>query len=361
MNEVERAAARLGVSAPVTACETIKTGNINRTFHITCPGSGEYIIQNLNTFVFADPVELMENIDAVTAHLRVKYRAAGKDPARHVLNYLHCPDGRPYFIDENGKFWRGYDYVPFTRTYDSVPDPRLLTGAGQAFGEFCAMLSDFDMTRLHETIPDFHNTPKRFAAFEKALAEDPAGRAAGIREETDYLLSLKELCSALEDMKAQGLLPLRVTHNDTKYNNVLIDTRTNTPAAVIDLDTVMPGLSAYDFGDAIRFAANTSAEDERDVSRTSLNLEYYDAFARGYVGVLGASFSQTEIMSLPDGAVVMTAELALRFCTDYLLGDPYFKLDYPEHNIVRTRCQIALVKDMLEKLGRMRDITSKYI
>jgi len=303
----------------------------------------------------------MRNIAGVTAHLRRKCEERGLDCRRQVLNFYGDADGKLCHTLPDGSVWRMYDYIGGAVTYDSVPNTGLLTSAGEAFGNFAGMLADYDMSSLCETIPDFHDTQKRYAAFETALSADCAGRAKDIRPEIDYIQSQKQFCSKLVGMRADGTLPVRVTHNDTKYNNVLIDVSTQKPAAIIDLDTVMPGLSAYDFGDAIRFAANTSLEDEPDISKTSLSLSYYEAFAKGYVGVLRDSFDETELLSLPAGALMMTVELAIRFCTDYLMGDPYFKLNYPEHNLVRTRCQIALAKDMERKYTQMEQIIRKYM
>lgn len=356
-------ARKLGVAGEPVFFELIKTGNINRTFLCGFDDGKrflKYIVQRVNGYVFKDPVLIMDNIAAVTTHLRDKYLAAGIDPKRLVLEFLCGEDGRNYCFDDEGNLWRAYYYVDQTQTYDVVPNAALLTGAGAAFGNFMNLLDDFDMTRLHETIPNFHNTAARFAAFEAAVAEDKAGRAGEIPEIIDYIFARRKYFSLLVDQQAAGLIKTRVTHNDTKYNNVLIDIQSQQPMAIIDLDTVMPGLAAYDFGDAIRFAANTSAEDEPDTSKTGLSLEYYEAFTKGYVGEVGASFSKEEILSLPEGALMMTLELVMRFATDYLQGDPYFKINYPEHNLVRTRCQFALAVDMEEKSDRMKKIALDY-
>ncbi len=359
--QVLEAARAFGIAGNPVGHTVIKTGNINQTNLAKFSDGKEYIIQRVNTYVFRDPDGMMRNIAGVTAHLRKKCSEKGLDCRRLVLNFYADADGKLCHTLSDGSVWRMYDYIGNAVTYDSVPNTELLTSAGEAFGNFAGMLADYDMDSLVETIPDFHDTQKRYEAFETALAADAAGRAKGIKPEIDYILSQKEFCSKLVTMRENGILPVRVTHNDTKYNNVLIDLSTQKPAAIIDLDTVMPGLSAYDFGDAVRFAANTSLEDEPDVSKTSLSLEYYEAFAKGYVGVLRDSFNETELMSLPAGALMMTVELAIRFCTDYLMGDPYFKLNYPEHNLVRTRCQIALARDMEDKYSHMENIIRKYM
>ena len=358
---IAAAAAALGINSALKSYEVIKTGNINQTYKVLFEDGSKYIIQRVNTYVFKNPHQMMDNIAGVTRHLRAKYAKRGVSPDRFVLNYLHTDNGEYFYVDRDGSFWRGYHFVDGTVTYDSVPDLGLLTSAGFAFGDFVGLLADYDMDSLYDTIPDFHNTAKRYTAFCRAVEQDTAGRAAGIRDEIDYINSHAHFYSQLTDMQAEGSLKTRVTHNDTKYNNVLIDVATHKPSAIIDLDTVMPGLAAYDFGDAIRFAANTSAEDEPDISKTSLSLESYEAFAKGYVSALRDSFDETELMSLPTGALMMTLELVMRFCTDYLMGDPYFKLNYPEHNLVRTRCQMALAKDMESKFADMQSIIRKYM
>ncbi|HNX14377.1 MAG TPA: phosphotransferase [Oscillospiraceae bacterium] len=361
--QILEAARAFGVTGEPVSHSLIKTGNINQTNLVKFSDGKEYIIQRVNTYVFRDPDGMMKNIAGVTAHLREKCREKGLDCRRQVLNFYSDGRGKLCHTLSDGSVWRMYDYIGNAVTYDSVPNTGLLTSAGAAFGNFAEMLADYDMAALVETIPNFHDTQKRYEAFEAALDADRAGRAKdiNIKTEIDYIKSQKQFCRKLTDMRKNGTLPVRVTHNDTKYNNVLIDITTQMPAAIIDLDTVMPGLSAYDFGDAIRFAANTSLEDEPDTSKTSLSLEYYEAFAKGYVGVLRESFNEAELMSLPTGALMMTVELAIRFCTDYLSGDPYFKLNYPEHNLVRTRCQIALAKDIEKKFSNMEKIIRKYM
>ncbi len=359
--QILEAARAFGVTGEPVSHTLIKTGNINQTNLVGFSDGKEYIIQRVNTYVFRDPDGMMRNIAGVTAHLRRKCEERGQDCRRQVLRFYSTADGKLCHRLADGSVWRMYDYIGGAITYDSVPNIGLLTSAGEAFGNFAGMLADYDMDSLIETIPDFHDTQKRYEAFEAALRADSAGRAKDIKPEINYIQSQKQFCSTLVNLRKNGILPVRVTHNDTKYNNVLIDVSTKKPAAIIDLDTVMPGLAAYDFGDAIRFAANTSLEDEPDLSKTSLSLSYYEAFVKGYVGVLRDSFNEAELMSLPAGALMMTVELVIRFCTDYLMGDPYFKLNYPGHNLVRTRCQIALAQDMERKYAQMESIIRKYM
>lgn len=361
---IATAARKLRIKGEPVTFEVIKTGNINKTYLVGFSDMGRvtrYIVQRVNGYVFKNPVGIMENIAGITAHLHGKYAAAGIDCTRLVLDFCTAENGESWYSDEEGGFWRAYKYIENTLTYDTVPDPKLLTSAGAAFGGFMKLLADYDMASLNTTIPDFHNTKKRFETFRAAAEADSAGRAGELRDVIDYCYAHESFCSQLVDMQADGRLATRVTHNDTKYNNVLIDTQTGEPQAIIDLDTVMPGLAAYDFGDAIRFAANTSAEDEPDTSKTSLSLPYYEAFCKGYIGALRDTFDEAELMSLPTGALMMTIELVMRFATDYLQGDPYFKINYPTHNLVRTRCQLALARDMEEKFTQMQGIVKKYM
>ena len=339
----------------------LKTGNINKTYKVDFELDGKtvsYIIQKINTYVFKRPECIMANIEGITRHIAAKLPAEKRK--RGVLSYLYTEEGKNYFIDEEGGFWRGYGFIPNSVTYDSF-DAGLLRSAGEAFGEFQLLLSDYDASSLYEIIPGFHNTKQRYERFAEKVAADEFGRVASVKNEIDFLFDVRPLGEQLVNMLEAGELPLRVTHNDTKGNNILFDENTNETLAVIDLDTVMPGLMAYDFGDAIRFAANTSAEDEPDISKTSLDLCKFEAFAEGFVGKVKNTSTENELKTLAHGAIVMTVELAVRFLDDYIDGDKYFKLNYPEHNLVRTRCQIALAKDMLAKRGQMERIIEKFI
>lgn len=340
--------------------EIIKTGNINKTFKVTFEHDGaktEYIVQSINTTVFKKPDEIMSNVDRVTTHIASKLNDTD---GREVLNFLKTSDGKNYFIDEEGNFWRSYFYIPDSVTYDVFDDPDILRRAGAAFGKFQMQLSDFGGDTLYEIIPDFHNTAKRYTTLCESLAVDEYDRAKGVGEEIEFLLSARELGESLVRLQASGELPLRVTHNDTKCNNVLFDTKTGKSLAVIDLDTVMPGLVAYDFGDAVRFAANSSREDEPNTALTSLDLDKFESFSSGFIASVAHSLTKKEIDTMYLGPVVMALELAVRFLTDYIDGDKYFKTDYPGHNLVRTRCQVALAKDMIKKIPQMKEIIGKY-
>ena len=332
--------------------ETIQMGNVNRTYKVNfrlADGSPKsFLVQNVNTYAFRNPVALMDNIDHVTEHIR------HKKPGKTALHFHHTADRKTYIIDGDN-FWRMTNYVK-SITYNSVKDPAILCNAGKAFGEFQMDLSDFDSSRLYETIPNFHNTRKRYEAFLAAVKADKAGRACEVREEIEYLLSVQDLACRLTDLHNAGKLPLRVTHNDTKINNVLFHPDDNSAMIVIDLDTVMPGLIGHDFGDAIRFAANFVEEDCKDYEKAGVDLDVFRAFAEGFLSQTAGTLTETEVETLALSCFVLTAELATRFLADYLDGDLYFNTKYAGHNLVRARCQIALAKDMLKKMPQMEQI-----
>ena len=332
--------------------EEIKVGNVNRTYKVNFThvdgNPKSYILQAVNTYVFKKPIEVMENIDHVTEYIRAR------NPGKRALHFHHTEDRKTYVFDENG-FWRLFNYIP-SATYNVGEKESVVRNAGRAFGEFQMLLSDFPAEQLHVTIPDFHNTTKRY---EKLLADvqaDPCGKVALVREEIDWLLSVKEKACLLMTLHEAGKLPLRVTHNDTKINNVLFDPETDEALVVIDLDTVMPGLVGADFGDAIRFAANCVEEDCPDTQKVAVNMDVFKAFTQGFLSQTAGMLTAEEIDTLALSAFVLATELAVRFLDDYILGSPYFKINYPEHNLVRARCQIALAKDMLAKLDEMEKI-----
>ena len=332
--------------------ETIQMGNVNRTYKVNfrlADGSPKsFLVQNVNTYAFRNPVALMDNIDHVTEHIR------NKKPGQTALHFHHTADRKTYVIDGEN-FWRMTNYVKSV-TYNTVKDVDILRNAGKAFGEFQMDLSDFDSSRLYETIPNFHNTRKRYETFVKSVEENKAGRADEVRQEIDYLLSVQDLACRLTDLHSEGKLPLRVTHNDTKINNVLFHPVDNSAMIVIDLDTVMPGLIGHDFGDAIRFAANFVEEDCAEPEKAGVDLDVFRAFAEGFLSQTAGTLTETEVDTLALSCFVLTAELATRFLADYLDGDLYFNTKYPGHNLVRARCQIALAKDMLEKMPEMEQI-----
>ena len=327
-------------------------GNINSTYRMDyrLPDGKvkSYIAQQINSYVFRHPAEIMKNIDLVTTHIRAKTQEPNAS-----LHFHHTADGKNYYMDEaDSSFWRLYTFIPaFSLRVSASLD--IMKNAGEAFGEFQMQLSDFDASQLFETIPDFHNTKKRLDTFFVHVEEDPLGRAAGLCEEIGYLREMYPIACQLTELLENGEIPLRVTHNDTKINNVLFDPVTHKSLTVIDLDTVMPGLAMHDFGDAVRFGASTAAEDEADLSLVAFDLEKYRAFAEGFIGRTREALTKKELDTMALGALTITIELASRFLDDYLLGDKYFSVNYEGHNLVRARCQLHLAKDMQRKYQEM--------
>ena len=346
----------------------IQTGHINHTYKLTFRledgAEKAYILQNINTFAFRKPAELMENVLLVTEHLRNALIARGEDPENRVLRVILTKDGAPMLTDDAGKTWRAYDFINHAVSVDQVDNPAQFREIGRAFGEFQRMLADFPIEKLHDTIPDFHDTVKRLEHFERAVSEDCAGRAAEVQAEIAFCRARSDEMGRIVAMIRAGEIPLRVTHNDTKINNVMLDADTRKALCVIDLDTVMAGSSLYDFGDAIRFGASTALEDEADLSKVAMSLELYRAFADGFISETAAELTPAELENLPLGALIMTFEVGLRFLTDYLEGDVYFHTAYPDHNLVRARNQFMLVADMEGKRDEMqaigRELIDKY-
>lgn len=343
--------------------EEMTSGNINSSYHLYYRGKGgrvlHYTLQNINSFVFKDPMAAMNNISAVTDHLRQSFIADGIDPERRVLELIHTKKGDVLHMDQYGSFWRAYRYIDNATPYDEIVKPEHFYEAGRAFGEFQRRLSDFPAEKLVETLPDFHNTTRRFYDFVAAVAADPVGRAAELEDEIEYVFEHRRMSGEIVKLLAKGVLPLRVTHNDTKLNNVLIDNTTDKAICVIDLDTVMPGCALYDFGDAIRYGASTAAEDEPDTSKISLDMDRYRLFTEGFLSQVAGFLTGEEILRLPLGVKVITCELLMRFLTDYINGDAYFKVNSPEHNLVRTHAQMALLDDIERKQEQMQQIVEE--
>ena len=316
-----------------------KAGHINSTFFVECEG-GRYVVQRINKRIFNKPHEMMQNVILITNHIRSRVLAAGKDATDCTLEFVRCNDGYVY-TDDCGECWRAYRFVNGI-SYSTCTSPALFEQAGIAFGEFQNLLADCDASALCEVIPDFHNTVSRYRSLEDAFTADVAGRAAGCMAEMQFIRARKSTLGLITEGLANGSLPLRITHNDTKLNNVIFDAESGKPLCVIDLDTVMPGSLLYDFGDAIRFGASTAAEDESDLSLVSLNLEMVEAFTGGFVGSLRESITDGELKALPEAARIMTLEQAIRFLTDYLQGDIYFRTAYDTHNLTRARNQLRL-------------------
>jgi len=334
------------------SCQEFGHGHINHTLKLTTDTGAEYVLQKINKYVFRDPIRLMGNVSAVTNYLRNQV-----EDARMALHFIPTYDGVYYHRDSDGEFWRMYDFVGGF-CLDAPESEEDFYQSAIAFGRFQHLLSDFPADTLFETIPEFHNTIDRYRQFKESVRADASGRAAGIRADIDFLLEREELGSTLQKMREAGELPLRVTHNDTKLNNVLLDRVTRKSLCVLDLDTVMPGLSLYDFGDSIRFGAATAAEDERDLSKMSLDLHLFEVYTKGYLEA-ATTLTDKEVEMLPMGALVITLELATRFLKDYIDGDLYFKIAYPEHNLIRARTQMKLVADMQAKWEDMNRIVAK--
>ena len=334
------------------SCKPFGSGHINHTLKIETDAGAEYVLQRINKHVFKNPEQLMENLAAVTKYLRKH-----EDDTRMALHFIRTHYNQYFYVDDHGDYWRMYDFVggfcldmPETNAdfYESA----------LAFGHFQSMLADFPAETLHETIPEFHNTIDRYRQFKEVLKKDPCGRLAGVRNEVQFLKDREELAGTLQRMRESGELPLRVTHNDTKLNNVLLDRQTRKFLCVLDLDTVMPGLSLYDYGDSIRFGAATAEEDEWDLSKMTLDLERFEIYTKGYLEAC-PTLTDKEVEMMPMGALIMTLEVGLRFLTDYIDGDNYFKIAYSDHNLVRARTQLRLVADMQSKWDEMNRIVAK--
>ena len=347
--DIQKAAYAFAMDGAPVSCERFGGGHINQTFLVLTDTGRKYVLQHINQHVFKNPPQLMENADGVTSFIRNK--------GGFALTFLTTESGSPCLCDDQGEYWRAYEHVDglCLEAAETADD---FYQSGLAFGQFQDLLSDYPAHTLHETIPNFHNTPDRFRQLKEAIAENRSGRLDTCQEEVAFYLANEAKGAELAERLKKGLLPLRVTHNDTKLNNVLLNPDTHAPLCVLDLDTVMPGLSAYDFGDSIRFGAATAAEDEKDASKMKLDLALFEAFTRGFL--TGApNLTAEEIKALPLGAFTMTLECGSRFLKDYLDGDLYFRTAYPEHNLVRCRTQMAMCTDMLRLWGEMEAIVAR--
>lgn len=346
----------------LVSCELFGSGHINTTFLAVYVDNGtewKYVVQKVNTNVFKDIDHLMENVFSVTSYLRREIKKYGGDENRETLHFIKTKSRDKYYKTTQGDFYRAYVFVSDSVSYDSVDTPELFAQSGVAFGRFQRLLSDFPADTLYETIPNFHNTQYRYEnEFLPAVENDAAGRVIECPEEIEFVNSRKDYCARLVNLIKDSKLPIRVTHNDTKLNNVMFDAFSTKAVCVIDLDTVMPGLALYDFGDSIRFGANTADEDEKDLDKVSVDLDYFKAYAQGFLSEAGESLTQCEKDNLAFSAILMTFECGMRFLTDYLNGDKYFKIAYPEHNLVRARNQFTLVADMEKHLDEMENIIS---
>ena len=343
--------------------EVVNSGHINTTYRVYFFRNGEikdYILQRVNTYVFQDPVAVMENISLVTEFIRAKIKQKQATAKRNVLHYSSTEEGKYYTLTDDGGFWRCCRYIDDSVSFEHTDDLKVIEESGKAFGEFQLYLSDFPVKKLSIVIPHFHNTVRRYDAFRDAIAENAVGRVDDLQEEIAGYMALEEIATRLYRLQKAGVLPLRVTHNDTKISNVLFDANTLEHLSVVDLDTVMPGLVAFDFGDALRVCASTGKEDEKQLDKVAVDMAKYEAFTRGFVGEVKGTITEAERSTLALGAVAMTVECGMRFLTDYINGDKYFKIHYPDQNLVRARCHLVLAKDMIEKLDEMQALVEKY-
>ena len=334
-------------------------GHINETFLINTTGR-RYILQRVNTIVFKEPEKLIENVVAITEYLHNRIISEFGDPYRETLTLIPTKDGKWYHKTNKGDIFRMYIFVENARSYQTIETPEMFYRVAKAFGRFQNLLKSFPAEKLYETIPNFHNTVDRYRQFREAIAEDRAGRLSEVSQEVDFILNRESEASLVVDSIKNGEIPLRVTHNDTKLNNVLIDDFTGAGICVIDLDTVMPGSMLYDFGDSIRFGASTAAEDETDLSKVWMDLDLFKQYTKGYVEELKESFTPKEVELLAFSAKLLTLECGMRFLTDHLNGDVYFKTHRKNHNLDRARTQLKLVSDMEIKMSKMNEIVLKY-
>ncbi len=342
------------IDGRVLSCERYGCGHINETYFVVCDTAARYVLQKINKRIFTKPVELMENIAATTAYI-----LEHADDPRAAMRLVLTKDGKACFEDASGEFWRLYDYVPNTICLQKAESPKDFYHCGLIFGRFQGLLADFPAQTLHEPIADFHNTRVRFEQLHEAMDKNYENRLATCQKELEFALAREQESGAIVDKIAAGELPLRVTHNDTKLNNILFDKTTRTPVCVIDLDTIMPGSSLYDYGDAIRFGASTAAEDEKDLDKVWCDLELFRTYTEGFLKGCDGSLTTLELAMLPMGAKLITLECGIRFLADYLNGDVYFRTHYADQNLDRARTQFKLVADMEEKWEMMHKIVKE--
>ncbi len=358
-HDIEAVAAKFDLRADFKEARPYGNGHINDTYLTRCDQSGlqtRFIIQRINHHVFKEPLKLMENVSRVTTHALETLLAQNHPEAhRRTLTCIPTLDGKPYTIDPDGNYWRAYPFIERARGYDELTCNKQAYQAARAFGRFQNLAASLGGERLHETIPDFHHTPKRLEALEQAIADDPVGRVAEVQAEIDFARARAEDCPRITDKIESGEIPERVTHNDTKLNNVLLDEVTSAAICVIDLDTTMPGSALYDFGDMVRSCCPTSAEDETDLDSIGIQLDRFEALVKGYLSA--AHFLKpSEIQELAFSGKLITLECGMRFLTDYLQGDHYFKIHHPGHNLERCRSQFTFVRVIEDHLAQMEEI-----
>ncbi len=341
------------------------SGHINDTYCASFDQAGlvpvRYILQRINTNVFRTPVQLMENIARVTRHsLERRIEAEHPEARRRTLTCIPAHDGKPFAIDDLGGYWRVYPFIERATGHDEIQNNEQAFQAAKAFGNFQKLAAGLGGERLHETIPGFHDTPKRLEALKAAIGADPLGRAAGLEAEIDFALSRAADCSRITDLIAAGIIPERVTHNDTKLNNVLLDDETAEGVCVIDLDTTMPGSALYDFGDMVRTATPSTREDSTDLSKLDLRVDRFEALVGGYMSAARSLLNAAEVENLAFSGKLLTLECGIRFLTDFLLGDVYFKIKRPEHNLDRCRNQFTFVSVIEKRLPEMEDVVAAH-
>lgn len=362
-NKIEKVVDQFKFEGNLVHVSGYGNGHINDTYLLKYDLDGKenrYILQRINTNIFKQPEEVMENIQAVTSYLKDQVVENGGDPLRETMNIIRTTDDKLGFVDEDDNYWRAYLFIENSMSIELIENPEHFYKSGLAFGGFQAALADFPADKLHFTIPNFHNTVSRVEAFKEAIKNNKSGRAHLIEDEIKFVLDREDFASTLWDYHAEGKLPLKVTHNDTKINNVLFDQDTKETLCVIDLDTVMPGFSLDDFGDSIRSGATTGAEDEIDLSKVNFSLELYEKFTQGFLEGSNNTLSELEIELLPEGAKMMTFECGVRFLADYLDGDVYFKTEREAHNLDRARTQFKLVSDMEVQWDEMKEISHRF-
>lgn len=351
------------IGGEFVSCEPYGSGLINRTYAAVFNEGGKrkrYIVQRINTVLFKNVDGLMNNIRLVTEFNRAEIEKRNGDPDRESLTLVFTKDGKPYYRAENGDCYRVYVFIEDAKGYDVVEKPEHFYESAVAFGKFAMLLDRFDSSKLFEVLPDFHNTVKRFANFRKSLEADKFNRAKDVKKEIEFALAHENITHKIVDLLASGKMPSRVTHNDTKLNNVLIDTRTDKAICVIDLDTMMSGSVCYDFGDSVRFGCNPCLEDTPETDKVVFDMPLFETYTQGYLSVFGDTITKLERENLPMGAILMTYECGIRFLTDYLDGDVYFRKTREGQNIDRTRSQFKLVSDMESRYDEMLKIVDKY-
>jgi hypothetical protein len=346
------------------SCEEIQSGNVNSTYCVHYLSEGQpkqYILQRINTYVFKEPKNVMNNITLITDHLRKSIIKNHETPARRVLDIIPTTQGEHMYEDSAGGYWRAYGFIDNATAHDTVADAQMAYEIGRGFGNFQKLLVDFPAGVLFTPIPNFHNTPKRFFALMRSVDRDSINRVRDVENEIEFMFDHRRMMNEIVKLLDTGALPIRVTHNDTKSNNVLVDNCTHKAICVIDLDTVMPGSVLYDYGDAVRFCASAAAEDEQDESKVKLDMDKTRHFTRGFIEETNGFLTRGELLRLPLGIKVITCEIAMRFLTDYIDGDLYFKVNSPEHNLVRARAQIALLRDIEKKEEQIQQLVCEYI